>query len=183
MAGDPATHHFEVILAQQGQHRWPCFPKSAIRKSCIRVLRPEHHALVAQLDRASDFDSEGREFESLRARHCRQHKIPCVISIFAFSGGARRRYRPRRHFLLAFGLAGAGATLPIPILLAETPEQRITLQLAALAKALQDLDPEHGSATAWRRRAAFESVGDAPLSDGEIIAVIKATGMRRPSVF
>jgi hypothetical protein len=25
-------------------------------------------ALVAQLDRASDFESEGREFESLRAR-------------------------------------------------------------------------------------------------------------------
>src|SRR5262249_12789635 len=30
------------------------------------VSRP---ALVAQLDRASDFESEGREFESLRARH------------------------------------------------------------------------------------------------------------------
>ena len=27
------------------------------------------NALVAQLDRASDFDSEGREFESLRVRH------------------------------------------------------------------------------------------------------------------
>src|SRR5580704_8535106 len=27
-----------------------------------------HAALVAQLDRASDFESEGREFESLRAR-------------------------------------------------------------------------------------------------------------------
>src|SRR5713101_9827588 len=27
------------------------------------------HALVAQPDRASDFESEGREFESLRARH------------------------------------------------------------------------------------------------------------------
>jgi hypothetical protein len=26
------------------------------------------NALVAQLDRASDFDSEGREFESLRVR-------------------------------------------------------------------------------------------------------------------
>jgi hypothetical protein len=26
-------------------------------------------ALVAQLDRASDFDSEGRRFESFRARH------------------------------------------------------------------------------------------------------------------
>jgi hypothetical protein len=30
---------------------------------------PGPNALVAQLDRASDFDSEGREFESLRARH------------------------------------------------------------------------------------------------------------------
>jgi hypothetical protein len=29
-------------------------------------------ALVAQLDRASDFESEGREFESLRARHRNQ---------------------------------------------------------------------------------------------------------------
>jgi hypothetical protein len=34
------------------------------------VIEPTH-ALVAQLDRASDFESEGREFESLRARHCR----------------------------------------------------------------------------------------------------------------
>ncbi len=32
------------------------------------VIEPTH-ALVAQLDRASDFESEGREFESLRARH------------------------------------------------------------------------------------------------------------------
>jgi hypothetical protein len=31
------------------------------------VIEPTH-ALVAQLDRASDFESEGREFESLRAR-------------------------------------------------------------------------------------------------------------------
>ncbi len=37
------------------------------------VIEPTH-ALVAQLDRASDFESEGREFESLRARqaHLRQ---------------------------------------------------------------------------------------------------------------
>jgi hypothetical protein len=41
-------------------------------------------ALVAQLDRASDFESEGREFESLRARHkindldgkTRGHRLP-----------------------------------------------------------------------------------------------------------
>jgi hypothetical protein len=38
---------------------WKCPGKSAIRTAL---------ALVAQLDRASDFDSEGREFESLRAR-------------------------------------------------------------------------------------------------------------------
>src|ERR1051326_3785967 len=34
--------------------------RSPIRRGCA--------ALVAQLDRASDFESEGREFESLRAR-------------------------------------------------------------------------------------------------------------------
>jgi hypothetical protein len=33
------------------------------------------HALVAQLDRASDFESEGREFESLRARQQNQSLI------------------------------------------------------------------------------------------------------------
>ena len=37
--------------------------------SCAPVLRPSHRALLAQLDRASGFDPEGREFESLRARH------------------------------------------------------------------------------------------------------------------
>src|SRR5262249_41223377 len=36
-------------------------------KPRFAVFLPQ--ALVAQLDRASDFDSEGREFESLRARH------------------------------------------------------------------------------------------------------------------
>src|ERR1700761_8889370 len=41
------------------------------RRGLIRARRldvEETNALVAQLDRASDFDSEGREFESLRAR-------------------------------------------------------------------------------------------------------------------
>jgi hypothetical protein len=35
----------------------------------ISRIRVMVQALVAQLDRASDFESEGREFESLRARH------------------------------------------------------------------------------------------------------------------
>jgi hypothetical protein len=36
------------------------------KRLLCRLLR--RFALVAQLDRASDFESEGREFESLRAR-------------------------------------------------------------------------------------------------------------------
>ena len=40
------------------------FPAAGIVAGRARV----RHALVAQLDRASDFESEGREFESLRAR-------------------------------------------------------------------------------------------------------------------
>jgi hypothetical protein len=32
-------------------------------------LPPQPCAPLAQLDRASDYESEGREFESLRARH------------------------------------------------------------------------------------------------------------------
>jgi hypothetical protein len=34
----------------------------------VDVAMVAPHALVAQLDRASDFDSEGRRFESFRAR-------------------------------------------------------------------------------------------------------------------
>jgi hypothetical protein len=33
------------------------------------VIESPNHAPVAQLDRASAFEAEGREFESLRARH------------------------------------------------------------------------------------------------------------------
>jgi hypothetical protein len=46
----------------------------ATRRDAVTIIRATRldvektNALVAQLDRASDFDSEGREFESLRAR-------------------------------------------------------------------------------------------------------------------
>src|SRR5882757_2888237 len=46
-----ATRRFRGWLSDAAGLRWP------------------GKALVAQLDRASDFESEGREFESLRARH------------------------------------------------------------------------------------------------------------------
>ncbi len=38
-------------------------------KECIKVCVTQNNALVAQLDRASDYGSEGCEFESRRARH------------------------------------------------------------------------------------------------------------------
>src|SRR5690242_11015347 len=46
---------------------------------CARVLR---FALVAQLDRASDFESEGREFESLRARQTRTFAEASFIPLY-----------------------------------------------------------------------------------------------------
>jgi hypothetical protein len=42
--------------------------RSLVRNVKI-ILDPPHCAPLAQLDRASDYESEGREFESLRARH------------------------------------------------------------------------------------------------------------------
>ena len=44
----------------------------------LAVKRP--HAPVAQLDRVSDYESEGREFESLPARH--RKRIPIRVSVF-----------------------------------------------------------------------------------------------------
>ena len=44
----------------------------AVRKSSLEAATQPTDAPVAQLDRASDYESEGRTFESFRARH----KIP-----------------------------------------------------------------------------------------------------------
>jgi hypothetical protein len=46
-------------------------------------LRQFGHALVAQLDRASDFESEGREFESLRARQFGIEPGTLKLAVFA----------------------------------------------------------------------------------------------------
>ena len=35
----------------------------------LKTFKTSAHALVAQLDRALDYESRGREFESSRARH------------------------------------------------------------------------------------------------------------------
>jgi hypothetical protein len=56
---------------------WRSFQCLAECVKCLSCGQPieKTHALVAQLDRASDFDSEGRRFESFRARHRYQRRI------------------------------------------------------------------------------------------------------------
>jgi hypothetical protein len=46
---------------------------------CPAIVRA--NALVAQLDRASDFESEGREFESLRARHAQSLQTKVLLQL------------------------------------------------------------------------------------------------------
>ena len=81
---------------------------------------------------------------------------------------------PRRQILRAFGLTAAGATLPIALLHADTPERRIELQLAELSRALQALYPEASFMTDWRRRPP--SGHRDGLLAGDIIAVVKVAG-------
>ena len=53
----------------KGLHALICWP--ILRKfSGVRQQAGLRDALVAQLDRALDYESRGREFESSRARHC-----------------------------------------------------------------------------------------------------------------
>jgi hypothetical protein len=49
---------------------------------------------------------------------------------------------PRRNFLIrALGFTAAGATVSIPVLLADDPHKRAALHLAELVKAMQEIYP------------------------------------------
>lgn len=63
---------------------------------------------------------------------------------------------------------------PAPLfrLIAETPEHRVTLQLAAVVDALQALYPGTGLVPAWRRPATIDS-SRIMLPPGDVVAVIK----------
>ena len=85
----------------------------------------KNHALVAQLDRASDYESEGQGFESLRAHHLKLQilkdavvaqlverilgkdkvtgSIPVNGSIKCGSGGTGRRARLRGVWVTPYG--------------------------------------------------------------------------------
>ena len=68
------------------------------------------YAPVAQLDRASGFEPEGREFESLRARHPYRGSLTHDHQV----GGTERRLASRARFP-APALRYAAASLPLPI--------------------------------------------------------------------
>ena len=43
----------------------------------------KNNALVAQLDRALDYESRGQEFESSRARHRSNDTRPCFVTVMS----------------------------------------------------------------------------------------------------
>jgi hypothetical protein len=47
-------------------------------------MPPEVYAPVAQLDRASDFESEGRRFESCRVYYLRNKRVAMIAALFAY---------------------------------------------------------------------------------------------------
>ena len=61
----------------------------------IRIMRGSDSAPVAQLDRVSGYEPEGRAFESLRARQFDMKlgtsaEVPCFISVIASLSAAGR---------------------------------------------------------------------------------------------
>ena len=56
----------------------------------LLAVKTNRYAPVAQLDRVSDYESEGREFESLPARH-RKRYVPTVHTFFYFTSAAQRK--------------------------------------------------------------------------------------------
>jgi hypothetical protein len=96
-----------------------------------------------------------------------------VESLMSFALPEPALIAPRRYFLRALGLTVAGTTLPIPLLLADTPEHRIALQLEQLSQALQSLYPETTLIASWRQRDPREA-GFSPLRPGDPVAMIRA---------
>lgn len=75
----------------------------------------------------------------------------------------------RRNILVrALGFTAAGATLPIPLIVADTAEARISHHLAEVCRALAELHPGFSFQKAFRRRAPWEIV-----TAGDIVAVVK----------
>jgi hypothetical protein len=84
---------------------------------------------------------------------------------------------PRRNFLIrALGFTAAGATVSVPVLLADNPQKRVDYHLQELTKALQEQYPEAkllGRARCWEAWRGCTGPGD-------IIATASAHGNSSP---
>jgi hypothetical protein len=82
---------------------------------------------------------------------------------------------PRRNFLIrALGFTAAGATVSIPVLLADDPHKRAALHMAELVKALQEIYP-HVSLSGGT--IDYEGWGNgAFVYSGQIVASVKVDG-------
>jgi hypothetical protein len=84
---------------------------------------------------------------------------------------------PRRNFLIrALGFTAAGATVSIPVLLADNPQKRVDYHLQELTKALQEQYPE---AKLLGRARCSESWRGC-TGPGDIIATVSAPGKSYP---
>src|SRR6202012_973487 len=99
-AGVHSASPCQAVLEPIAMARFRDLQNLVLQRSIVGTFRsrmPAKDAPVAQLDRASDYESEGRTFESFRARH----SSPADL-IFGSPGG--RSLRRDRRALRADGL-------------------------------------------------------------------------------
>jgi len=78
---------------------------------------------------------------------------------------------PRRNFLMrAFGFTVAGATIPIPVVVADDAEKRARYHLNELAKALQEQYPGCRMVGGLKSHEAWRDL----IEPGEIAATVRA---------
>jgi hypothetical protein len=83
----------------------------------------------------------------------------------------------RRNFLIrALGFTAAGATVSIPVVLADNPQRRVDYHLQELTKALQEQYPEAKLLGRARRWEAWRDC----TSPGDIIATVRVDGKSYP---
>jgi hypothetical protein len=84
---------------------------------------------------------------------------------------------PRRNFLIrALGFTAAGATVSIPVLLADDPHKRATLHLAELVKAMQEIYPHVRVSGATINYAGWSHEGRPLIYPSQILASVVVDG-------
>ena len=82
---------------------------------------------------------------------------------------------PRRNFLIrALGFTAAGASVTIPVLLADDPHKRAALHMAELVKALKEIYPHVGLSGGTINYAGWGN--GAFVYPGQIVASVQVEG-------